>query len=63
MGKLKPGNRTAITRFQLKRPLFPDDALGATEAGAAVSHFSAVCATGITVGNFESTSMRPFCVA
>jgi hypothetical protein len=63
MGKLKPGNRTAITRFQLKPPLFLDDALGATEAHAAASHFSTVCATRITVWNFESMSMRPFYVA
>jgi len=63
MGKLKPGNRTAITRFQLKLPLFIDDALGATEARAAAPHFSTVCATRITVGNFESMSMRPICVA
>jgi hypothetical protein len=62
MGKLKPGSRTAITRFQLK-PLFPDDALGATEARAAASHFSTLCATRITVWNFESMLMRPFCVA
>jgi hypothetical protein len=63
MGKLKPGNRTAITRFQLKPPLFLDDAFGATEARTAASHFSTVCATSITVWNFESMSMRPFCVA
>jgi hypothetical protein len=63
MGKLKPGNRTAITRFQLKPPLFLDDALGATDAHAAASHFSPVCATRITVWNFESISMRPFYVA
>jgi hypothetical protein len=63
MGKLEPGNRTAITRFQLKPPLFPDDAPGATEARAAASHFSTLCAISITVWNFESMLMRPFCVA
>src|SRR3954454_3612365 len=62
MGKLKPGNRTAITRFQLKPPLFLDDAVGATEARATASHFITVCATRITAWNFESMSMRPFCV-
>jgi hypothetical protein len=63
MGKLKPDNRTAITRLQLKLPLFLDGALGATQARAAASHFSTVCATRITDGNFESMAMRPFCVA
>jgi hypothetical protein len=63
MGKLKPGSRTAITRFQLMPPLFLDDALSATEARAAASHFSTLCATRITVWNFESMSMRPLCVA
>jgi hypothetical protein len=63
MGKLKPGNRTAITRLQLERPLFLDDALGATEARAATLNFSTVWATSTTIGNFENMSMRPFCVA
>jgi hypothetical protein len=63
MGKLKPGNRTTITRCQLKPPLLLDETLGATEARATPSHFGTLCATSITIWNFESMSMRPFCVA
>ena len=48
IGKLKPGKRTAILRFQHERLLFLYPAIRAMRQRTAASHFVRVCAGSLT---------------